>query len=120
MLTEACSELWWLELKLCTEEQKMGTTRKSGCKTVIRALATASLYYSLRTNGELLAVSKSPDSFLQPIPAAFPGAISGILYLLEESDASYYHGTSVVPILDCHHTWCCCGTPSDFYCATQT
>ncbi|KAL6085436.1 hypothetical protein STEG23_020145, partial [Scotinomys teguina] len=25
-----------------------------------------------------------------------------------------------IPILDCHHTWCCCGTPSDFYCATQT
>ncbi|KAL6037807.1 hypothetical protein STEG23_009131, partial [Scotinomys teguina] len=25
-----------------------------------------------------------------------------------------------IPILDCHHTWCCCGIPSDFYCATQT
>ncbi|KAL6089827.1 hypothetical protein STEG23_011804, partial [Scotinomys teguina] len=25
-----------------------------------------------------------------------------------------------IPILNCHHTWCCCGTPSDFYCATQT
>ncbi|KAL6092318.1 hypothetical protein STEG23_003250, partial [Scotinomys teguina] len=25
-----------------------------------------------------------------------------------------------IPILDCHHTWCCCGTPLDFYCATQT
>ncbi|KAL6092295.1 hypothetical protein STEG23_017863, partial [Scotinomys teguina] len=25
-----------------------------------------------------------------------------------------------IPILDCHHTWCCCGIPSDFYCAMQT
>ncbi|KAL6086101.1 hypothetical protein STEG23_012698, partial [Scotinomys teguina] len=25
-----------------------------------------------------------------------------------------------IPILDYHHTWCCCGIPSDFYCATQT
>ncbi|KAL6086070.1 hypothetical protein STEG23_015904 [Scotinomys teguina] len=24
-----------------------------------------------------------------------------------------------IPILDCQHTWCCCGIPSDFYCATQ-
>ncbi|KAL6076065.1 hypothetical protein STEG23_025994, partial [Scotinomys teguina] len=28
--------------------------------------------------------------------------------------------STLVPILDCHHTWCCCGTPSDFYCAKQT
>ncbi|KAL6085602.1 hypothetical protein STEG23_035267 [Scotinomys teguina] len=25
-----------------------------------------------------------------------------------------------IPILDCHNMWCCCGIPSDFYCATQT
>ncbi|KAL6075567.1 hypothetical protein STEG23_011510, partial [Scotinomys teguina] len=25
-----------------------------------------------------------------------------------------------IPILDCHHTWCYCGIPSDFYYATQT
>ncbi|KAL6067916.1 hypothetical protein STEG23_022532, partial [Scotinomys teguina] len=25
-----------------------------------------------------------------------------------------------IPVLDCHHTWCRCGIPSDFYCATQT
>ncbi|KAL6030144.1 hypothetical protein STEG23_022007 [Scotinomys teguina] len=25
-----------------------------------------------------------------------------------------------IPILDCHHTWCCCRIPSDFYRATQT
>ncbi|KAL6035753.1 hypothetical protein STEG23_024476, partial [Scotinomys teguina] len=24
-----------------------------------------------------------------------------------------------IPILDCHHTWYCCGIPSDFYCAMQ-
>ncbi|KAL6032431.1 hypothetical protein STEG23_009223, partial [Scotinomys teguina] len=36
------------------------------------------------------------------------------------SQGSCFSLSLSIPILNCHHTWCCCGIPSDFYCATQT
>ncbi|KAL6087153.1 hypothetical protein STEG23_023410, partial [Scotinomys teguina] len=41
-------------------------------------------------------------------------------YELSVQAGSCFSLSLSIPILDCHHTWCCCGIPSDFYCATQT
>ncbi|KAL6054891.1 hypothetical protein STEG23_020115, partial [Scotinomys teguina] len=43
-----------------------------------------------------------------------------VLHLDLETTVVVFSLSLSIPILDCHHTWCCCGTPSDFYCATQT
>ncbi|KAL6037289.1 hypothetical protein STEG23_015162, partial [Scotinomys teguina] len=39
------------------------------------------------------------------------------LFLSVAHDAPYW---AMAGFCRCHHTWCCCGIPSDFYCSMQT
>ncbi|KAL6066848.1 hypothetical protein STEG23_009759, partial [Scotinomys teguina] len=67
----------------------------------------------------------SPFIVLNQRPNAVPNIRGYIFFFKSVVNQKDKHGSCFslslsIPILDCHHTWCCCGTPSDFYCATQT